>query len=104
MPLLISFRISPRIVYSTNIHIEMDYDEDELDYNSQEELDQFDEDKLTNEEYDLLHQLLPQLKAKLKSYNDDVPEMALKEALYFNYFELEPSIEEIKTNFKSTYL
>lgn len=82
----------------------MDYDEDELDYNSQDELDQFEEDKLTNEEYELLHELLPQLKAKLKSFNDDIPELALKEALYFNYFELEPSIEELKSNFKSMYL
>lgn len=60
----------------------MDYDEDELDYNSQDELDQFDEDKLTNEEYELLHELLPQLKAKLKSFNDDIPELALKSSLF----------------------
>ncbi|KAI5970134.1 hypothetical protein CANMA_000745 [Candida margitis] len=79
----------------------MDYDEDELHYDSQEELEQFDEDKLTNEEYDLLHDLLPQLKTKLKSYNDEIPDLALKEALYFNYFELEPSIEELKSNFKT---
>ncbi|KAI5949399.1 hypothetical protein KGF54_005634 [Candida jiufengensis] len=79
----------------------MDYDEDELDYNSQDELDQFDEDKLTNEEYELLHDILPQLKSKLKNYNDDISDFDLKEALYYNYFELDPSIEEIKSKFKS---
>ncbi|KAI5959884.1 uncharacterized protein KGF55_005116 [Candida pseudojiufengensis] len=81
----------------------MDYDEDELDYNSQDEIDQFDEDKLTNEEYDLLYELLPQLRNKLRSYNDEIPDLDLKEALYNNYFELEPSIDEIKSKFKSMY-
>lgn len=80
----------------------MDYDEDELDYNSHEDIDEFDEDKLNNEEYDLLHEQLVHLKAKLKAYNDEIPEIDLKEALYFNYFELEPSIDELKGKFKQS--
>ena len=40
----------------------MDYDDDDLDYNSQGEEEEFDENKLNNEEYDLLHDMLPELK------------------------------------------
>ncbi|CAK9442327.1 uncharacterized protein LODBEIA_P60700 [Lodderomyces beijingensis] len=82
----------------------MDYDEDELDYQSHDEVDEFDEDKLANDEYDLMHEQLAHLKSKLKSYNPEIPEIDLKEALYFNYFELEPSIEELKAKFKPTQL
>ena len=67
----------------------MDYDDDDLDYSSHEE-EEFDENKLNNDEYNLLHDTLPALKEKLKSYNDEIPEYDLKEALYYNYFEIEP--------------
>ena len=40
----------------------MDYDDDDLYYNSQGEEEEFDENKLNNEEYDLLHDMLPELK------------------------------------------
>ncbi|KAG4404812.1 hypothetical protein JTP64_005826 [Candida tropicalis] len=78
----------------------MDYDDDDLDYNSQGEEEEFDENKLNNEEYDLLHDMLPELKKKLKDYNDDIPDYDLKEALYYNYFEIDPAIEELKSKFK----
>lgn len=82
----------------------MDYDDDDLDYNSQGEEEEFDENKLNNEEYDLLHDMLPELKKKLKDYNDDISDYDLKEALYYNYFEIDPAIEELKSKFKkSTY-
>ena len=82
----------------------MDYDDDDLYYNSQGEEEEFDENKLNNEEYDLLHDMLPELKKKLKDYNDDIPDYDLKEALYYNYFEIDPAIEELKSKFKkSTY-
>ena len=77
----------------------MDYDDDDLDYSSHEE-EEFDENKLNNDEYDLLHDTLPALKEKLKSYNDEIPEYDLKEALYYNYFEIEPTVEELKSKFK----
>ncbi|CAX40943.1 GTP binding protein, putative [Candida dubliniensis CD36] len=77
----------------------MDFDDDELDYSSHEEED-FDENKLNNEEYDLLHEMLPGLKEKLRSYNDEIPEYDLKEALYYNYFEIGPAIDELKSKFK----
>lgn len=75
-------------------------DDEYDDYDSQAE--EFDEDKLTNDEYDQLHEVLPQLKAALADYNDEIPEYDLKEALYFNYFELQPSEEEIKSRFKKS--
>ncbi|CAI5760229.1 unnamed protein product [Candida verbasci] len=77
----------------------MDFDEDELDYQSQAE-EEFNEDNLTNEEYQLLHDLLPQLKQKLKTYNDEIHDENLKESLYYNYFEIEPAINELKSQFK----
>ncbi|KAK6875743.1 Elongation factor 1 alpha-like protein [Candida tropicalis] len=80
----------------------MDYDDDDLDYNSQGEEEEFDENKLNNEEYDLLHDMLPELKKKLKDYNDDISDYDLKEALYYNYFEIDPAIEELKSKFKKS--
>ena len=84
----------------------MDYDEDELNYHSEEgEEEEFHEDNLTNEEYELLHQLLPKLKLQLKDYNDEIDDYNLKESLYYNYFELKPTIEELKSKYKkSMYL
>lgn len=82
----------------------MDYDEDDLyDHESDGQgEDVFEEYRLNNEDYDKLHEMLPILKSKLTAYNDEVPEIDLKEALYFNYFELEPSLEEIKSKFKKS--
>ncbi|KAL6450476.1 HBS1 Elongation factor 1 alpha-like protein [Candida maltosa Xu316] len=80
----------------------MDYDEDDIDYNSQEEVEEFDENNLNNEEYDLLHDILPELKKQVKEY--DIPEHDMKEALYYNYFEIEPTIEELKSKYKKTQL
>lgn len=79
-------------------------DSDDLeDYTSPAD-DEFDEDALSNEEYDKLHEMLPKLKKLLRTYNDDISEYDLKEALYFNYYELDATIEEIKSRFKkSTY-
>lgn len=59
----------------------------------------FHEDSLTNEEYDILYELLPQVKKLLELYNPDIDEFSMKEALYYNYFELEPALEELQTKF-----
>lgn len=88
-------------VFSFSEPTTMDYDDDDLDYSSHEE-EEFDENKLNNDEYDLLHDTLPALKEKLKSYNDEIPEYDLKEALYYNYFEIEPTVEELKSKFKKS--
>lgn len=77
----------------------MDYDDDYEDYSQDEG---FDEDALTNEEYDQLHEALPKLRNQLASYNDEVPEYDLKEALYANYWDIEASLTEIKSRFKKS--
>lgn len=74
----------------------MDIDDDYGSYSGEEE---FNEDSLTNEEYDALYETLPQAKEALASYNNDIDELAIKEALYYNYFELEPALEELKSKF-----
>lgn len=61
--------------------------------------EEFNEDSLTNEEYDALYELLPQLKKLLELFNPDIDELSLKEALYYNYFELEPALKEIQSKF-----
>lgn len=74
----------------------MDIDDDYNNYSGEEE---FHEDSLTNEEYEALYETLPQAKKALASYNSDIDELAIKEALYYNYFELEPALEELKAKF-----
>lgn len=73
-------------------------DEDYSDYENEE----FHEDQLTNDEYEQLHEVLPLLKLELAPYNDEIPEYDLKEALYYNYFEIEPTVDELKSKFKKS--
>lgn len=61
--------------------------------------EEFNEDSLTNEEYDTLYEILPELKLKLELYNAEIDELSMKEALYYNYFELEPAVEELQSKF-----
>ncbi|MCH0629032.1 hypothetical protein JNB11_03545 [Kocuria palustris] len=77
----------------------MDYDDDYEDYSQDEG---FDEDKLTNEEYEQLHEVLPKLRKQLATYNDEIPEYDLKEALYANYWDVDASLAELKTRFKKS--
>lgn len=80
-----------------------DEDIEDLDAYSEEE---FHEDNLNDQDYDKLYKFLPELRTQLASYNDDIPDIDLKEALYFNYFDIENSLNEIKSKFpkkKSTY-
>lgn len=72
----------------------MDIDDDIL---SEEE--GFHEDALNNEDYDLLYELLPTVKEAIASYNDSIDELSIKEAIYYNYFELEPTLEDLKSRF-----
>jgi elongation factor 1 alpha-like protein len=79
--------------------------DDDYDYDSGSQgEEEFNEDSLTNEEYDQLHDVLPELRARLESYNDTIPEFAMKQALYYNYYELEPAITELKSQFKKLKL
>jgi hypothetical protein len=79
----------------------MAYDDDLEDYTSPAD-EEFDEEALSNEEYDKLHEVLAELKQLLKDYNDEIPEFDLKEALYFNYYEVPDTIDEIKSRFKKS--
>ncbi|CAH6719262.1 hypothetical protein CLIB1444_02S04522 [[Candida] jaroonii] len=79
----------------------MDYDSDDLDYSDNEQ--EFNEDSLSNEDYQQLYETLPILKKKLQDYNSSIPEIDLKECLYANYFNIEDSVNEIKQNYKSMY-
>ncbi|RLV92886.1 Elongation factor 1 alpha-like protein [Spathaspora sp. JA1] len=76
----------------------MDYDEDDLDYQS--EGYEFNEDSLSNEDYDKLHQYLPQIKDIMSEY--DVDDYDLKECLYYNNFDVSVCVEELKANFKKS--
>ncbi|KAM9923334.1 hypothetical protein OXX59_005250 [Metschnikowia pulcherrima] len=71
-------------------------DEDFDNYSGEEE---FNEDSLSNEEYDTLYAALPQVKAELASYNPQIEDIDIKEALYYNYFEIAAAIEELKSKF-----
>ena len=71
-------------------------DDDFDNYSGEEE---FNEDSLSNEEYDALYAALPQVKAELASYNPQIEEIDIKEALYYNYFEIAAAIEELKSKF-----
>lgn len=71
-------------------------DDDYNDYSGDEE---FHEDALTNEEYDALYAAIPEVKKALATYNPDIPDEEIKEALYFNYFETEPAAEELRKKF-----
>ncbi|CUM62531.1 uncharacterized protein PRCAT00000082001 [Priceomyces carsonii] len=80
--------------------------EDDIDdFDTYSDDDNFDEDKLDNEEYSKLYDSLPKLKMAISSYNDEIPEIDLKEALYYNYYKLDETIEELKSKFpkKSKY-
>ncbi|KAK6454320.1 uncharacterized protein RJT20DRAFT_136680 [Scheffersomyces xylosifermentans] len=78
----------------------MDYD-DELDYASHED-EEFNEESLPNDEYDKLHSSLAELKKELLNYNDEIPEFDLKEALYFNFYDVPAALAEIKDRYKKT--
>ncbi|ODV88224.1 hypothetical protein CANARDRAFT_26378 [[Candida] arabinofermentans NRRL YB-2248] len=77
-----------------------DYDDDDIiDYeNDTQAGEQFNEDNLNDEDYNLLYDLLPELKEKTKLYQ--IPDDKLKELLWLNYFELDDTLEEIKRDFK----
>lgn len=78
-------------------------DIDDADYYSGEE--ELNEDQLDDQEYDKLYSNLPGLKKAIESYNDEIPDENLKEALYYNLYNIEDSVQEIKSKFsrKSKY-
>lgn len=69
------------------------------DYDNYSGDEEFNEDSLTNEEYDTLYERLGEVKQQLATYNPDIDELSIKEALYYNYFELEPALEELREKF-----
>lgn len=77
-----------------------DYDSDDLEDYDESMHEEFHEDDLDDEEYDQLYASLPTLVQSLKNYNDEIPEFDLKEALYFNHYDIDLSVKEIKSRFK----
>lgn len=71
-------------------------DQDYDDYSGEEE---FHEDSLTNDEYDVLYRALPEAKREMSLYNPDIPEQKIKEALFYHYFEIGPALEELRAKF-----
>lgn len=74
----------------------MDLDDELADYSGDEG---FHEDDLNDEDYELLYTLLPQAKEEIAKYNPDIDDATIKEALYANYFELEDSLEDLRSRF-----
>lgn len=77
-----------------------DFAEDDLaDYDNYSGDEEFNEDNLDDEEYDNLYSSLAKVKERMKEYNDEIAEIDLKEALYFNYYEIEEAVKELKSKF-----
>ncbi|GME74513.1 unnamed protein product [Ambrosiozyma monospora] len=77
-----------------------DYDDDDMiDYETQSQEDEeFNEDELNDEDYNLLYDEFDKLKPMVKDY--DISDFKIKEVLYMNYFELDGALSEIKKDFK----
>ncbi|OBA22428.1 hypothetical protein METBIDRAFT_54351, partial [Metschnikowia bicuspidata var. bicuspidata NRRL YB-4993] len=69
------------------------------DYENYSGEDEFNEDALNNADYDALYAALPEAKAQLQSYNPQIQDLDIKEALYYNYFEIPAALEELKSKF-----
>ncbi|RKP31241.1 hypothetical protein METBISCDRAFT_14543 [Metschnikowia bicuspidata] len=69
------------------------------DYSDYSDNEEFHEDALHNEEYDALYAVLPEAKKALSSYNPNIPEIEIKEALYYHYFEIKPALEDLRAKF-----
>ncbi|VEU22789.1 DEKNAAC103862 [Brettanomyces naardenensis] len=81
----------------------IDYSQDEmLDYANGDQA--FDEETLTNEEYDNLYRVLPKLKQHVTGKYQKLDEQKMKELLWNNYFNLDDTLAEIKTTFKPVKL
>lgn len=71
----------------------------------QDDYDQFDEDALNDEDYELLHDMLPPFRENVKnnSYND-IPDSLLKEYIWESNFDPEEAFLIVQENHKRTYL
>ncbi|CDK28191.1 unnamed protein product [Kuraishia capsulata CBS 1993] len=80
----------------------MPYDDDDyVDYENEDYDDsEFVEDNLNDEDYALLYETLPVLKDQLGDYNSDIQDEDLKAVLYYNYFEVDNALAEIRSKFK----
>ncbi|CAH2355650.1 elongation factor 1 alpha-like protein [[Candida] railenensis] len=75
------------------------YAQEEDDYDIASDGEEFNEDTLDDDEYEQLYAQLPLLKKELESYNDDIQEIDMKEALYFNYYKINEAVEELKDKY-----
>lgn len=74
-------------------------DEEDYDYSD----DQFNEDDLNDEDYDLLYQLLPELRAQAENHSYDVDESLLKEYIWESNFDLSEAFQILTENHKRMY-
>ncbi|CAK7909620.1 elongation factor 1 alpha-like protein [[Candida] anglica] len=77
------------------------FDDDDLEdyqnYSAEEEA--FNEEALDDAEYDKLYASLPILKQQVADYNDEMDELDMKEALYYNYYAVEEAVKELKEKY-----
>lgn len=74
----------------------MPYSDDDYDYSD----DQFDEDNLNDDEYDLLYELLPNLRAIAEDENYNVNDNFLKEYIWESNFNLDDAFQILAENHK----
>lgn len=75
------------------------YGHEDDDYDIASDGEEFNEDTLDDAEYDQLYAQLPILKKELANYNEDILEIDMKEALYYNYYKIEDSVNELKDKY-----
>lgn len=79
-------------------------DEDYMDYDNDGYGENFDEDALDDEEYELLHDILPPFKDRVKSANyTDISDDLLKEYIWEANYDPDEAFEIIKENHKRMY-
>jgi len=78
----------------------------EDDYYSDEAYnDAFDEDALDDEEYDLLHDMLPPFRTRVQDAKYlDIPDNILKEYIWESNFDPDEAFEIVKENHKRMYI
>lgn len=74
----------------------MQYSDEDYDYSD----DQFDEDNLNDDDYDLLYELLPNLRAIAEDGNYNVSDDILKEYIWESNFNLDDAFQILAENHK----
>lgn len=75
-----------------------DYDYDDVS------LEVFDEDALNDEDYELLHDMLPPFRNRVVAEKYRVPDQLLKEYIWDSNFDPEEAFQIVKDNHKRMYM